>query len=180
MGRKLTRREFLKRAALASAAFTLHPWRSVLAAVSPRTPSIKFCGAAGFVSGSSHLLDTGRYRILLDCGLFLEPGNEKYNGKFSFEPSSIDLMILSHAHGDHTGNLHQLVRKGFRGRIVTNDATRDIFETVTDSMLEQARADYRGASKSELAAISKAFLPVPYNTKVAIGDDYSSSSRSSR
>jgi metallo-beta-lactamase family protein len=171
MARKFSRREFLKRSALAGAAFALQPWRTTLAAVEARTPSIKFCGAAGFVSGSQHLLDTGKYRVLLDCGSFMEPENDQYNGKFVFEPASIDLMILSHAHADHVGNVHQLIRKGFRGRIVTTDATRDIVETVASSMIELGRGDGRTPTRSELDAVLKAFLPVPYNTKARLADD---------
>jgi predicted metal-dependent RNase len=82
----LTRREFLKRTALATTALAVQPWRTIRAAVKPPMPTIKFCGAAGFVSGSSHLLDTGKYKILLDCGKFMEPENEKYNGQFVFDP----------------------------------------------------------------------------------------------
>ena len=90
---------------------------------------LKFCGAAQFVTGSSHLitLDDG-YRILLDCGLF--QGKGKYiwdwNNEWLFDPASIDCVILSHAHIDHTGRLPKLVRDGFRGKVVTTHATRSL------------------------------------------------------
>lgn len=90
---------------------------------------LKFCGAAQFVTGSSHLitLDDG-YRILLDCGLF--QGKGKYiwdwNNEWLFDPASIDCVILSHAHIDHTGRLPKLVRDGFRGKVVATHATRSL------------------------------------------------------
>jgi metallo-beta-lactamase family protein len=169
----MTRRQFVKRATLTTTALALHPWRSLRAAATARLPTIKFCGAAGFVSGSSHLVDTGRWKILLDCGLFMEPENEKYNGQFSFSPHDIDLVILSHGHADHVGNLHHLVRNGFRGKIVCTDATRDIFEVVAESAVEipDLGGQRKGPTKSDLEAIKHAFFPVPYNTKAVLGDD---------
>lgn len=173
MKTRITRREFLKRAAWAAAALAFQPRRTVRAAVSAPVPSLKFCGAAGFVSGSSHLLDTGRWKILLDCGAFLEPETAKYNGQFSFDPKEIDLVILSHAHGDHAGNLHQLLRKGFRGPIVCTDATRDIYEAAVDSLVDRdpGRSDPDAIRQSDLNAVLDSFHPVPYNTKAVLGDD---------
>lgn len=90
---------------------------------------IKFCGAARVVTGSSHLviLDDG-YKILLDCGMF--QGNENYvdgfNQTFEFDPREIDVLILSHAHIDHSGRIPKLVREGFNGRIICTSATKDL------------------------------------------------------
>jgi metallo-beta-lactamase family protein len=83
------------------------------------------------------------------------------------------LVILSHAHADHVGNLHFLLRRGFGGKIVTTDATRDIFEAVAGSAAEQpaALADRTRATKTDLAAIQRALHPVPYNTKALLADD---------
>ena len=90
---------------------------------------LKFCGAAGTVTGSSHLLtlDNGT-KILLDCGLYqgAEAGYENFNEKFLFNPSEIDIVVLSHAHIDHCGRLPKLVKYGFRGRIYSTHATRDL------------------------------------------------------
>jgi metallo-beta-lactamase family protein len=173
MNNGLTRRQFLCKTALAGAALACQPWRAVRAAVTGRAPGVRFCGAAGFVSGSSHLVDTGRYKVLLDCGLFQEPQNEQYNGRFIFDPREIDLLVLSHAHADHVGNLHHLLRQGFRGRIVTTDATRDIYVVVSENLLHrpEGNRDSRGPSESELEDIKERFLPVPYNTKTTLADD---------
>lgn len=90
---------------------------------------VKFCGAAGTVTGSSHLLtlDNGK-TILLDCGLYqgAEPKYENFNQKFLFNPADIDIVILSHAHIDHCGRLPKLVKDGFNGRIYSTHATRDL------------------------------------------------------
>ncbi len=90
---------------------------------------LKFCGAAGTVTGSSHLLtlDNGT-KILLDCGLYqgAEAGYENFNEKFLFNPAEIDIVVLSHAHIDHCGRLPKLVKDGFRGRIYSTHATRDL------------------------------------------------------
>lgn len=90
---------------------------------------LKFCGAAQFVTGSSHLITTDEgQRILLDCGLFQGKGKYiwEWNNEWLFDPASIDYVILSHAHIDHTGRLPKLVRDGFRGKIVCTHATRSL------------------------------------------------------
>ena len=90
---------------------------------------IKFCGAARYVTGSCHLvtLDSG-LKILLDCGLFQGRGKNIWekNNNWLFEPSEIDILILSHAHIDHTGRVPKLVKDGFRGRIISTHATRSL------------------------------------------------------
>jgi metallo-beta-lactamase family protein len=73
------------------------------------------------------ILDDG-YKILLDCGMF--QGNEnyvdEYNPNFLFDPKEIDVLILSHAHIDHSGRIPKLVKEGFRGRIICTSATKDL------------------------------------------------------
>ena len=72
---------------------------------------ITFLGAAGEVTGSQHLLETASLRVLLDCGLFEGPRAETRwrNEQFRFRPESLDAVILSHAHIDHSGNLPGLL-----------------------------------------------------------------------
>ncbi len=89
---------------------------------------LTFCGAAGTTTGSQHLLEINGQRILLDCGLYQGRRKDAYerNKHFRFEPAEIDAVVLSHAHIDHSGNLPNLVKQGFRGPIYTTFATRDL------------------------------------------------------
>lgn len=82
-------------------------------------------GAAGTVTGSKHLLESGGRRVLVDCGLFQGVKNlRELNWEpLAVEPASIDAVVITHAHLDHTGYLPRLVREGFRGPIVSTEAT---------------------------------------------------------
>lgn len=92
------------------------------------TMHIEFLGAAGEVTGSCHLVQAGKYRILLDCGLIQgQQEDEKRNrDPFPFDPATIDAVVLSHAHIDHSGRLPMLVKAGFTGHIYTHRACRDL------------------------------------------------------
>ncbi|MBD3370339.1 MBL fold metallo-hydrolase [Candidatus Fermentibacteria bacterium] len=85
-------------------------------------------GAARAVTGSQHLVEACGRRILLDCGMFQghRQESEKLNRSQAYDPASIDAVVLSHAHIDHSGNLPTIVKNGFRGTIVSTFATRDL------------------------------------------------------
>lgn len=86
-------------------------------------------GAAKQVTGSMHLLQLEDYNILIDCGLDYEKDTyQEENQYFPFDPSSIDVVILTHAHIDHSGNLPTLVRLGFEGQILSTPPTADLTE----------------------------------------------------
>lgn len=90
---------------------------------------LKFCGAAGTTTGSQHLLEVNGKRILLDCGLYQGHRKDAYEINCSFphfDPASVDVVVLSHAHIDHSGNLPNLSKKGFKGSIFATNATRDL------------------------------------------------------
>jgi metallo-beta-lactamase family protein len=89
---------------------------------------ITFHGAARTVTGTQHLVETNGVRVLLDCGLFQGKRGEsdRINRHLPFAAASIDVVVLSHAHIDHSGNLPRLVKSGFRGEIVCTDATKDL------------------------------------------------------
>lgn len=97
---------------------------------------LTFLGAAQQVTGSMHLLEVNGYRILVDCGLDYEKeSSNKDNENFPFDPSTIDLVILTHAHIDHSGNLPTLVRLGYQGQILSTPPTADLTNLLlTDSV----------------------------------------------
>ena len=92
------------------------------------TAKIHFHGAAGEVTGSCHLVDTGNSRILLDCGLIQGGRKDEARNRepFPFDPARIDAVILSHAHIDHAGRIPLLVKSGFTGPVYTHSATLDL------------------------------------------------------
>ena len=89
---------------------------------------IEFLGADRSVTGSMHLLHVNGNRILLECGLFQGRRQEAFerNRHLPFDAHQIDVMVLSHAHIDHSGNIPNLVRSGFEGSIYATSATRDL------------------------------------------------------
>ena len=92
------------------------------------TIEIEFFGATSEVTGSCHLVTVGNHKILLDCGLIQGRAEDEARNRepFPFDPRSIDAVVLSHAHIDHSGRLPLLVKAGFRGRIYTHRASRDL------------------------------------------------------
>lgn len=97
---------------------------------------ITFNGAARGVTGSQHLIEVNGSKLLLDCGLFQGKRAETYdrNLHFNFDPKTIDAVILSHAHIDHSGNLPNLVKSGFVGPIYATPPTA----TLGNIMLQDA------------------------------------------
>ncbi len=89
---------------------------------------LTFWGAAQTVTGSSHLLEFEGGRVLMDCGLFQGRRSDaaRMNSEFPVDPSTIDVVLLSHAHIDHSGLLPKLHREGFRGSVFATAATRDL------------------------------------------------------
>ncbi|MCX8057771.1 MAG: MBL fold metallo-hydrolase [Ignavibacteria bacterium] len=90
---------------------------------------IKFIGATKTVTGSMHLIQTNGKSILLDCGLYQGKRKDYYeiNSNFNyFEPYKIDYLIVSHSHIDHIGNIPNLVKQGFGGKIICTKATKDL------------------------------------------------------
>ena len=89
---------------------------------------LQFHGAARTVTGSMHLLTINGSRILLDCGLFQGRRKESFerNRNLPFDAASIDALVLSHAHIDHSGNIPSLAKNGFRGNVYATPATRDL------------------------------------------------------
>ena len=103
---------------------------------------ITFYGAAQTTTGSMHLVEANGKRILLDCGLYQGHRKEAFekNRNLPIDASKIDYAILSHAHIDHSGNLPQLVRQGFRGRVFARQSTTELCDIMLrDSCFLQKR-----------------------------------------
>lgn len=106
---------------------------------------IKFLGASKTVTGSCYLVTTKNSRFLIDCGMFQGPEVEKINfDSFKFDPSTIDFVILTHAHLDHCGLLPKLVKEGFSGTVFSTPYTFKISQSILlDSAKLQANYNNR-------------------------------------
>ncbi len=90
--------------------------------------NISFLGAAKTVTGSCFMVTTNKYKFLVDCGMFQGQNKEVMLNvdDFTFDPKSIDFMLLTHAHIDHSGRIPKLCNDGFTGKIYTTKATTDL------------------------------------------------------
>jgi metallo-beta-lactamase family protein len=127
-------------------------------------PQVTFFGAAQSVTGSMHLVEAANQRFLLDCGLHRGPREEAraINRHFAFDPTTIDAVVLSHAHVDHCGNLPNLVRQGFRGPIYCTPATRDLIALM---LADAARIQEEDAAVAEVIGHRRAAARVPLYTR---------------
>jgi metallo-beta-lactamase family protein len=112
-------------------------------------PSLTFLGAAGTVTGSKHLLDTGSHRVLVDCGLFqgLKELRERNWQPLPMAADEIDAVVLTHAHLDHCGYLPRLVAQGFKGRVFCTPGTRDLCSLVLPDSAHIQEEDARDANR---------------------------------
>lgn len=107
---------------------------------------VQFCGGAGTVTGSQHLLTIGQHQILLECGLYQGRRSEAdgINRQFLFDPAGVSAMILSHAHIDHSGNVPTLVRAGYEGPIYATSATAGLCQIMLrdSAFLQEKDAEF--------------------------------------
>lgn len=88
---------------------------------------LSFYGADQCVTGSCHCLEVGGKRILVDCGL-QQGRDEVSNAEFPFAAGSVDYVLVTHAHIDHSGRIPMLIKQGFQGRILTTRLTADLLD----------------------------------------------------
>lgn len=119
-------------------------------------------GAAGTTTGSQHLIEINGRRVLLDCGLYQGHREDAYqkNRRFPFEPSQVDAVVLSHAHIDHSGNLPNLVKQGFKGNIFCTPATRDLCQIMLADSARIQESDIAYVNKKKLKAGQTPFKPI--------------------
>jgi metallo-beta-lactamase family protein len=124
---------------------------------------IAFHGAARCVTGSKHLLtlSDGR-KILLDCGMFQGMGKETdaLNRKFGFDPQTVDAMILSHSHIDHSGLIPKLVKEGYHGSIFCTPATKELTSVLLEDSAEIQEDDIKYENKKRAAAGQPYLMPL--------------------
>lgn len=110
---------------------------------------LKFCGAAGTVTGSRYLISRDANQFLVDCGLFqgLKQLRRRNWDAPPFDPRRLDLVLLTHAHIDHSGYLPLLVRRGFKGRIICTKATAELCKLLLPDSAHLQEEEARYANK---------------------------------
>lgn len=90
---------------------------------------LKFLGGARTVTGSCFYIECNNLKLLVECGMFQGEVAEEINkARFEFSPEEIDYIFITHAHLDHSGMLPKIVKEGFKGRVITTSATKDLLE----------------------------------------------------
>ena len=128
--------------------------------------NITFLGAAREVTGSCYLVETVDTRFLVDCGM-VQGGREapaRNRNPFAFDPKSIDFVLLTHAHIDHSGLLPKLTRAGFQGPIYTTAATADLLQVMLPDSAHIQEGDADRAKRNNKSAHDRSAPPTPLYT----------------
>lgn len=141
--------------------------------------TLGFYGGVGSVTGANFMLDTGELAMLVDCGL--EQGGEdakEENAKdFVYDPSKVDVLLVTHAHADHIGRIPKLVRDGFRGAIYSTGPTKDLATIMFDDALHIMEMEAKRYDRKPIYAGNDIDLAlslwkeVSYNEKFSLADD---------
>jgi metallo-beta-lactamase family protein len=151
---------------------------------------ITFLGAAGTVTGSKYLIEAEGKRLLVDCGLFegSKDLTQRNWDKLPIDPATIDWVLLTHAHIDHTGYLPRLYRNGYRGPIYSNAATHELCGVLLPDSAHLQEEDARFAAKkgysshkpplplytvAEAQAVLTQFHEIPSNDPFTISPQFS-------
>jgi len=145
---------------------------------------ITFCGGTGSVTGANFLLEAGDKKILVDCGLTqgFKIADDINWDPFPYDPKTIDLLIITHAHVDHLGRVPKLINDGFRGKIYSTLPTKALAQPMledTAGILSKNR-NYDLESIYSVENIKLAFslwMGVPYHEKIKIADNFEFSFR---
>jgi metallo-beta-lactamase family protein len=134
---------------------------------------LTFHGAAGEVTGSCYLVDTGEVRFLVDCGMFQGGGGaDAKNRRFAFDPRGIAFVLLSHAHIDHSGLIPRLAAQGFRGAVYATPASCDLLGVMLPDSghLQEKETRWSGApalyTQQEAQASLQHLVAVDYGAEV--------------
>ncbi|HYA33996.1 MAG TPA: MBL fold metallo-hydrolase [Candidatus Binataceae bacterium] len=157
-------------------------------AASSLAPTLRFLGAADTVTGSRFLVSSGKGRVLVDCGLFqgLKALRLRNWDPLPIEPSSLDAVVISHAHLDHSGYLPALYRDGFRERVFATEGTHALCRVVLPDSghLQEEEANYanrKGYSKhtpalplyteDDAIAAIQLFKPIAFEKQIEVAPD---------
>lgn len=146
---------------------------------------VSFHGAVARTTGSAHIITAERNKILLECGM-IQGIPHHYNKRFSFDPKSIDNVILSHAHIDHSGRIPLLYQYGFEGVVYCTPATKDLCKVLLLDAVKISKEEMRKENKSrkkgmieplydeeDVYEALKNFVTIPYHQSKQI-DNYTS------
>ncbi len=140
---------------------------------------LTFHGGAQEVTGSNYLLETESTRVLIDCGLFQCPRfcAMRNREEFAYDPKSIDALLVTHAHIDHTGRIPKLTRLGFRGKIYSTAPTKDFAGIMLEDSLgvieKEATREGNGDviyTRDDIEAALARWEAVPYGKPFQVGD----------
>ncbi|HWI62226.1 MAG TPA: MBL fold metallo-hydrolase [Symbiobacteriaceae bacterium] len=148
---------------------------------------LTFLGAAGMVTGSCYLLEAGGLRLMVDCGMFQGKEEDLNREPFGVHPGTLDGVILTHAHIDHSGRLPLLRKQGFHGPIYAHQATADLAEImlldsahIQEMEAERDNRKNRRADKGvieplytqiDAKAVAAQFYTIPYGEPFNVGDN---------
>lgn len=144
-----------------------------------KTLSVTFYGATREVTGANYLLEGAGKKILIDCGLIQgrKSDQDRNWDPFKYDPASIDILFITHAHVDHIGRIPKLIQEGFKGQIISTAPTKEI----TDLMLHDTMHLFKRKSnplpkkiytKENIKKAMDLWITMPYGQIHMIGEDY--------
>ncbi|MFA6338482.1 MAG: MBL fold metallo-hydrolase [Candidatus Paceibacterota bacterium] len=146
----------------------------------PKKIKLTFCGGTGMVTGSNFLVEYENFKILVDCGMI--QGNkfcsEENKSPFLYDPSTVNVLLITHSHIDHIGRIPKLVKDGFKGVIYSTPETKEISEPMLlDSLkLLSSEAELDNTeplySKQDVEKSFEIWETIPYHTEMDIGGDF--------
>jgi metallo-beta-lactamase family protein len=122
---------------------------------------LKFLGGVRTVTGSCFYIECNNLKILVECGIYQGEGADEVNrGAFDFQPEEINYIFITHAHLDHSGMLPKIVKEGFKGKIITTSATRDLLELMLYDSAHIQESDAEWLTRKAVRSGKSPVLPL--------------------